>query len=213
VTTCTASASWAAARERIGGFFDARVERYGSDLRAIDYGRRESQQIRFDVLADAMPLAGAKILDVGCGFADFADYLASTAPDAGYVGIDISRSMIAAARRRRPGLDLRVLDIMTDDPGGPFDLVVANGIFYLLGEDAEPIMQALIQRLFERCRRAVVFTSLSSWAPVRQPGEFHADPVRVLDFCHNLTPCLRLRHDYLAHDFAIYLYRSAKPRV
>jgi SAM-dependent methyltransferase len=202
---------WAATRERIGAFFDAGVGRFGHDLRAMDYGRRESQLARFDVLAEAIPLAGKRVLDVGCGFADFSAYLAERAPDASYVGLDISRAMIAEARRLRPAADLRHADILTEDPGGPFDLVVANGIFYLLGEDAEAVMQRLILRLFGLCREAVVFTSLSSWAPAKEGGEFHADPVRTLEFCRALTQRVTLRHDYLAHDFAVYLYRERVP--
>jgi SAM-dependent methyltransferase len=202
---------WAAVRERIGGFFDARVRRFGHDLQAIDYGRRESQLARFAVLAEALPLAGRSVLDVGCGLADFADYLAARVPDAEYAGVDISAAMIAEARRLRPHLDLRRLDILGEDAGGPYDLVVANGIFYLLGDDAETIMQRLVGQLFALCREAVVFTSLSAWAPAQEPGEFYADPLRVLDFCRKLTPHVVLRHDYLAHDFAVYLYRTAPP--
>jgi SAM-dependent methyltransferase len=199
---------WSATRDRIGGFFDRRITQFGYDLRALDYGQRENQQIRFEVIGQTIPLAGKSVLDIGCGFADFADYLGCESPDASYVGVDISPLMIAQARRLRHWLDLRQLDILEDDPGGPFDLVVANGIFYLLGDDAETIMQRLIARMFELCREAVVFTSLSRWAPAREPGEFCADPLWALDFCRSLTPYVALRHDYLPHDFAVALYRS-----
>jgi SAM-dependent methyltransferase len=201
-------ASWAAARERVGRFFDERVARFGSDLRALDYGGRHSQQVRFRVIAEAIPLAGKSVLDVGCGFADFADYLAAADANARYAGIDISPSVAAQAKALHPHLDLRCLDVLSEDPGGPFDVVVANGVFYLLGDDAEAIMRRIIARLFALCRDAVVFTSLSAWAPRREPDEFYPDPLRVIDFCRTLTPYVVLRHDYLPHDFAVSLHRS-----
>ncbi|MBV8889685.1 MAG: class I SAM-dependent methyltransferase [Alphaproteobacteria bacterium] len=203
--------SWTAAIDRIGGYFDALVARFGPDMKGIDYGGRETQRVRFEIIADSFALAGKRVLDVGCGFADLADFLAQRSPGVGYVGVDISRSVLAEARRRRPDLDLRRLDILAEDPGGPFDVVVANGIFYLLGAEGEARMRALIGRMFALCREGVVFTSLSSWAPRQQPGEFHADPSRTVDFCRGLTPYLRFRHDYLPHDFAVCLYRGQVP--
>ncbi|MBV9862381.1 MAG: class I SAM-dependent methyltransferase [Alphaproteobacteria bacterium] len=204
------SESWPATLARIGGVYDGLVARWGHDPRACDYGRAESQRAKFVVLAEAMPLAGKRVLDIGCGFADFADHLAATAPGIAYRGIDISEAMVAAARRRRPDLDLRRLDILTEEPGGAFDLVTANGIFYLLGAGAEGVMQQLIARMFALCREAVAFTSLSAWAADREPGEFYADPAATLSFCRSLTPHLVLRHDYHARDFAVYLYRERR---
>ena len=48
---------------------------------------------------------------------------------------------------------------------------------------------------------------LSAWAPVLRSDQYHADPVSVLDFCRTLTSRLALRHEYLPHDFTVYLYR------
>src|SRR5215468_3456543 len=42
------------------------------------------------------PVAGEKVLDIGCGPADILDYM----PDVQYTGFDISREYIAAAQKR-----------------------------------------------------------------------------------------------------------------
>jgi hypothetical protein len=47
---------------------------------------------------------------------------------------------------------------------------------------------------------------------VQEPGEFYADPVEIVRFCRSLTPWVVLRHDYLAHDFTVYLYRDRPAR-
>ena len=115
--------------------------------------------------------------------------------------------MIRVAKERHSDLSIRRLNILDEDPG-PFDIVIANGIFYLLGADAKTVMQELIARMFEIAKETVVFTSLSTRASVQNVGEFHADAAETFNFCQSLCDRMVLRHDYLQHDFAIYMYKS-----
>ncbi len=197
---------------RIADFYDKLVDRYGDSYRcrALDYGRAESQKTRFGVLADVMDLRNKKVLDVGCGFADYADYIRVRFGSVMYVGIDISQRMIDEARRLRPNLDLRVCNILDASPSETFDVVTANGIFYLLGEDAPSLMCKLIRRMYELAGSAIVFSSLSSWATLKELGEFYADPLKTVQFCRKITPWVVMRHDYLPHDFTIYMYREQR---
>ncbi len=96
---------------------------------------------------------------------------------------------------------------------GTFDVVTANGIFYLLGEQAWPMMQQIIERLYELATSAVAFNSLSAWAnkEEQEAGEYYADPIKVVDFCRRLTPWVVLRHDYHPRDFTIYMYKTGRP--
>jgi SAM-dependent methyltransferase len=205
------SEAWSATTARIAGYYRELIERYQHDPRACDYGHPASQRVKFGVLAGVMPLAGKRILDVGCGFADFVPYLAAECGEVDYCGVDITAEMIDTARRLHPGLSLRCLDVLRENPGGPFDLVTANGIFYLLGAEAPVLMRRLITRMFELSRDAVAFNSLSAWAPDPAPGEFYADPLETVAFCRTLTPWVALRHDYHPRDFTIYMYRNRRP--
>jgi SAM-dependent methyltransferase len=192
----------------IARFYDGLVERFGHDPRACDYGHANSQRIKFQVLAGATDYAGLSVLDVGCGFADFADYLEGRFGAVRYSGIDLSPRMIAEARRRRPDLDLRVANLAALPADRQYDVVTANGIFYLLGDDAPRLMRELVTRLFAQARRAVAFNSLSAWAADPSAGEYYADPLETLAFCRTLTPWVVLRHDYHPRDFTVYLYRD-----
>ena len=206
------SAAWQRRRGEIAARFGALVETYGHDPRALDYGSWASQRTRFRVLAETLPLNGRRVLDVGCGFADLAGYLRVRYGPVQYEGVDICPRVIEEARRRHPTLALRVLDILEDDPGGSYDFVIANGVFYLLGDDAGARMRAMVARMFALSRRAVAFTTLSTWAGRRAPGEFQADPLETLAFCRTLTARVALRHDYLPHDFAVFLHHDRQAR-
>lgn len=190
-------------------FFDALASRYGDDARASDWGSDTSQQLRFAVVAGIADLRDARLLDVGCGVGRLADFLAGRGIDVDYVGIDLSARAIAEGRAARPHLDLRVSNLLDLDAGRDrFDVVVANGIFYRLGQDETPIAEMLVERMWQLARRAVAFTSLSTWAPDRPADELHLDPLRALEHARSLTPLVTLRHDYLPHDFAVYLHRA-----
>ena len=194
--------------EGIARIYDDLVERYGHDPRACDYGRPLSQQIKFRVLADVASIANKRLLDVGCGFADYADYLQERYGSVLYSGLDLSQRMIEKAKLLHPNLDLRVGNIMDEAAREEFDIVSANGIFYLLGEDASRIMHRIIVRMYEKARLAVAFNSLSVWAPAKELNEYYANPQETVEFCRSITPWVVMRHDYLPHDFTIYMYRK-----
>ncbi len=196
----------------IAEFYDRRVCEFGHHPRACDYGRVESQERKFRILAEAVDYRGLSVLDVGCGFADFADYLAARHDDVSYRGIDLSSEMIREAQTAHPRLDLRVGNVLQEPANALYDVVTANGIFYLLGADAPRLMRQLVEAMFRRARRCVAFNSLSTWASVHEPGEFYADPLEVVAWCRELSPRVTLRHDYLPHDFTIFLYRDEAAR-
>jgi SAM-dependent methyltransferase len=194
-------------RSRISSYYSTLVERHGDDHRSCDYGRAGSQQIKFGVLS-AVIQPGQRILDVGCGMAAYADWLAESGLDVAYTGIDICPDMIKQASRRRPELDLKVADPFEVD--GQWDVVTANGIFYLLQESPQTTMKRLIIRMFELSLDCCIFNSLSTWAPDSNSGEFQADPLEVLDFCRGLTPWVVLDHGYMQHDFTMTLRHDSR---
>lgn len=202
--------SWTAKIDRISSFYTGLVSKYGHDPRACDYGRASSQRRKFEILAEATDYAGLRVLDVGCGFADFADFLSARFDGVTYEGVDITPAMVKTAQQLHPELKIRQIDIMAEDPGAPYDVVTANGIFYLLGPGGEADMQRLIRRMVELSSKVIAFNSLSSRSSqIHQANEFLANPASTVEFCRSLVPRVVLRHDYLPHDFSIYLYKES----
>jgi SAM-dependent methyltransferase len=195
---------------RIANYYQDLVQKYGHDPRACDYGRPQSQEIKFRVLSEAMPVKGRSVLDVGCGFADFHRFLRDRFGEVRYSGIDVCPAMVEEARRLDPHCEVKLANILDASIRERFDLVTANGIFYLLGDEAWPTMQEIVRRMYAVAEHAVAFNSLSSWAEDKEAGEFYADPAEVLQFCRTLTPWVVLRHDYHPRDFTIYMYKTAK---
>jgi len=195
---------------QIADYYEGLIRQYGHDPRACDYGRPESQQVKFRVLSEVVPLSDCSLLDVGCGFADFATYLQQRFSGVSYSGIDLCTSMVEEARRIHPDLDIRTANVLDASFDRHFAVVTANGIFYRLGEEAWPMMCKMVERMFGLATTALAFNSLSDWANDQEANEFYADPVQVLTFCRKLTPWVVLRHDYHPRDFTVYMYKTPK---
>lgn len=200
--------NWTEKKNSIESYYTGLIQEHGHSPRACDYGRPESQDKKFRVLAEAMNLNNKTVLDVGCGFAHFSQFLANSFDSVDYHGVDITQEFVTQARTLHPDVKIDHADILNDDLGRTYDFVTANGIFYLLGQDAKQLMHDLITRMFALTHDTVAFNSLSSWCDDKESGEFYADPLETLEFCRTLSPWVTLRHDYHTRDFTIYMRKD-----
>jgi len=192
-------------KEKLRRHYVPLVAKYGDSFQSVDWGSIQGQQKRFRVLLEAMDFNNARILDVGCGVGHLVDYLKEHNYDGHYLGIDLVREMTETAARRHPAWDFRFETNINNAEDFSPDIVVASGLFTFADED---MLKDVVQKLFAVTRNAVAFNSLSLWGGGMEPNEYNADPVRVLEFCRSLTERVVLRHDYLPHDFTIYLYKN-----
>lgn len=83
-------------------------------------------------IASEPPRAGDRILDVGCGFGDTAQQLATVAgPTSHVVGVDAAERFIEAATQEAAAagvenVEFRVADVQTESLGGPYDYAFAR---------------------------------------------------------------------------------------
>ena len=128
--------------------------------------------------AVAAEYASPDVLDVGCGSGrvgeDVLDAGAAT-----YVGIDFSEPMLTLAGRRLGRFGDRVslvaADFLTADLDGPFDVVLALGLF-----DYTPEPYRFVRRMRELCSGDMV-ASFPRWSWVK--GPVRKVRYEVLDDC------------------------------
>ena len=204
--------AWDKDDERNICYYTSLIAKYDIDVRALNWGSRESQQLRFSILAQVGQLNGASVLDVGCGMGDFLGWLKKSGRKVEYIGIDITPKMIEVAQQRFPEARFEIgsLPDVEDRIKEHYNFVFASGIFYYRQFEPLEFMKEMVTQMFDRCDNAVAFNSLSAWASAKEPDEFYADPLETIAFCQTLTPWVVLRHDYHLRDFTIYMYRKAQ---
>lgn len=173
---------------------------------AVNWGSKNSQFKRFEYLCKISPnflKDKISVLDVGCGIGHLVDFLKENNFQGEYCGIDLLEEMVMIAKRRHPEMSFyaKRLESVLDKK---YDYVVMSGIFTNANEY---IYHKMISMAFNVCVKGVSFNSLSLWSEKKEEDEFYADPVETINFCANITRNLVLHHNYLQHDFTVYIYK------
>jgi tRNA (cmo5U34)-methyltransferase len=95
---------------------------YLAEMAAEIPGYEELQEA---VVAATAEVRATRALELGTGTGETALRVLAIHPEAAWVGIDESEPMLARARERMPGADLRLQRLEDELPPGPFDLVVS----------------------------------------------------------------------------------------
>ncbi len=197
---------------KIETYYSERLREHGPTPRGVDWNSSESQELRFDQLLRALPDGPATLLDYGCGYGALVPYLHERRPDVRYVGYDLSRSMIEAARELHPGATF------ISDPAHleRADVVVASGIFSVKrdvsNDDWEIYIFDTLDRIAELAKQAFSFNMLTAYSdPDRmRPDLYYADPHRMFDWCRTrYSRWVAMLHDYGLYEFATIVRRHA----
>jgi len=220
-------------RQRIQQHYEARIDPQRESYEILDWAQRHDQQARFRVLvegltgrhidcADGKPLPlpppwpqrqpldpQTRLLDVGCGLTDLAEFLHSCGMQPEYVGLDITGGILQEARRRYGRRELVMADIFSANPfqAQSFDVVYASGIFNLqLGNNDRFLAQALTT-LFAVTRGCLVLNLLHDRCPQKYQHCHYYNPAKVLDIVHQLTAAAWITDHYLENDFTVFAWR------
>jgi tRNA (cmo5U34)-methyltransferase len=83
------------------------------------------EELQAAVTAATVDVHAERVLELGTGTGETALRVRAAQPEVEWVGIDASEAMLARARERLPGADLRLQRLEDELPEGPFDLVVS----------------------------------------------------------------------------------------
>ncbi len=186
-------------------FYSDLVEKHGIDIKSLNWGSKESQELRFKILSELTELNNKSIVDIGCGLGDFYKWLQENNISTNYTGIDITPKMIEKAKERFPNTNFEVNNFLIDNFSYTPDCIVASGIFTYQNRT---FLEHFITKSFDKIKHSLAFNSLSSLANDKEQNEFYPNPLEILAFCQKITPWTTLRQDYHSRDFTIYMYKE-----
>ena len=192
--------------------YEARLQEFGYSPETLGWGKHGRQILRFAILTEyALSMPESSVLDVGCGFADLYDFLTQHGWYGKYTGIDIVPSLLKIGWERHPDLDLRELDITSDNVSlETYDFTIASGVLNAklkIGDNQNHIVNVL-KAMYRYTRVAVCADFLSTYVDFQKPGSWHTDPGWALGVAKKLSPRVLLRHDYMPFEFALFIFKD-----
>ena len=195
----------AALHGRIARYYTAKIERHGATPAGVDWPEARTQELRFAQLLLVCDWHDRfRLADIGCGYGALIGYLERTRPqaDIDYLGVDLSETMIAKARKLWRKAPRAEFEVGSSSPR-VVDYSVASGIFNVRID--EPMR--LWQRFVAETLRAMAATSRRGFAvnflkPLPRgtdtvPELYRPQPARWAGFCESELGCrVELVRDY-----------------
>jgi len=191
--------------------YNRKIKKYRNGPKAVGWGNKKSQLIRFQILSEIGDLNNKTILDVGCGTGDLYGFLTKKKKIKikRYLGIDVNPLMIKRARKKYLEADFEVRDLLKNTIKEPFDYVLESGVFGLKIPHWGKLTYEILIRMFKISKIGMGANFLSDFVPFKKDrSSYFVNPGEILTFaCNHLTSKLILRHDYLPHDFTVFFYK------
>ncbi len=192
----------------VSDYYTAKLVEHGCTPRGVDWNGAESQRIRFAQLAKVIPSEPFTLLDVGCGYAAFFDFLTESFSEFHYMGVDISPAMIDAAKSRIRDSRAAFETAISEAPVS--DYAVSSGIFNVRMNESDERWSTYVFETLELMNRksakgwaANFLTSYSDRDRMRS-DLFYADPCKLFDWAkRNVSRHVALLHDYELYEFTL----------
>lgn len=196
-------------KKKIIDRYNQRINQIGATFEALASGTEERRNTRFNVLKQVGIETGDSVLDLGCGFGDFYDYLLKRGINTNYTGIDINPLLIEHASKKYPNSNFKVLDIQKEDPGS-FDYVVSTSCFNLklTGFSNYEFIEDIFNKCYKFAKKGVAIDFMTSYVDFKGNANeaFYYEPEKLFKIAKSITKRVSLRHDYPLFEFCIYLY-------
>jgi len=204
--------------EGIVRHYEACLAEHGVSPRGVDWPSASDLAARFEImLAPALAAGDCPILlDLGCGPGLLLDYLAATGATERirYHGIDLSSSMIEAARARWPSHDFSCRDIVEAPlPELSVDFVVMNGVLTervsLAVEMMTALAEALVTAAFRSARVGVAFNVMNAQVDWQRDDLFHWPFDQLAAFLkREVSSHYVIRADYGLYEYTCFVWRK-----
>lgn len=178
-------------------FYTNSYKKHGISAKGVHWNSKETQYLRFEVITKLIKdIKNSTLIDVGCGFADYLDYLKNSKLEPlKYLGLDCEEFMIDIASKKYQANDFLLCDILKQAIPKA-DYLVCSGAFNLLNE--RDFLFA-IEKCFEASNKAFIFNFLTN-------KSFHElSQEDIFFYCKELSFKVTIVEEYLFNDSTILI--------
>ena len=185
-------------------FYSSAIQKHGITAKGVNWASKENQLLRFKIILDFLPkdLTKFTIVDAGCGFGDFYNYLLKKkrVPKK-YIGIDSLLDMHSIASNAT-GQEIIHADICKDKLPTA-DYYVCSGALNVLTPFES---YQFIQNCYASSRRGFIFNALYGDKESETYNYIKPSQIKNMLDAMNVTT-KREEKDYIENDITLGFYR------
>jgi cyclopropane fatty-acyl-phospholipid synthase-like methyltransferase len=193
----------------IKAYYSEKIEEFGVSAKGVDWNGVESQHARFRILLKHLNIEPqSTILDFGCGYGELLAYLKSEDYSLSYLGYDIVKTSIDAAKRLHSDAQADFVSVLPEM--ATWDFVVMSGVFNVKGEIDEvewcDYVISKINSLLPRAHKGMSFNMLTTHndAHFRKETLYYVDPMKLLSKLKISPPyTVILDHSYPMWEYTV----------
>ena len=196
---------------QVANLYSENLGSHGATPRSLGWRDIESQQLRFEKLAQVLyPDDESKVSvgDLGCGYAAMFTFLKDklgTRLDR-YYGYDLSPEMLAQARIIHGDSNLDLIESSQIEHKA--DFIFVSGTFNVRFESCDDEWRSYILEVLEeinsKSTRGFAFNLLSTYVDWREDHLYYGDPLFFFDHCkRHFSKQVSLLHDYPLYEWTM----------
>lgn len=196
---------------KIEKLYDENVVQFGIDAKAVGWGTKEKQYLRFQKLTEVISKTDKNISlnELGCGYGELVKYMNNNTFDLKtYYGYDISQKMLDLAKKNL--CDAQSVDVelfCSPNINTSAKYTITSGIFNVRFNESKEAWQAYIEstllKISANSSKGFSFNMLTKYVDYESPDLFYGDPLYFFDFCKKHFKKVSLLHDYSLHEFTL----------
>lgn len=194
----------------VAEYYTTKLAEHGETPRGVDWNSEESQTLRFKQLSKIVGTRDRfSMIDMGCGYGALYDFLALKFEAVSYLGVDVSGSMIRAAKQRYKENSMARF-VLLSELNQVADYCVASGIFNVRldrsNDEWQTYLEATLDILDRTGRFGFAFNCLTSYSDEDKMRDYlyYADPCVLFDLCkRRYSSNVALLHDYGLYEFTV----------
>ncbi|MES2142229.1 MAG: class I SAM-dependent methyltransferase [Pseudomonadota bacterium] len=187
---------------------------HGPTPKGVDWKDYETSLIRYNQMFKLFLNTHTKIevLDLGCGYGAFLEFLKIKKIKFNYFGIDVVAQMIDYAKKKYSEKEFKCIDIFDMPLNKKFDYIVCNGILTqkldVRLNDMNFFLKKIIRRMFNLSTIGICFNVMSTHVNFFSPNLYYKSPSEMLFYClSEITSKVRIDHSYGLYEYSVYLYK------
>lgn len=194
-------------RNKTNERYSSRYKKTNNKIKALGWGSLEHQEERFKQILRLLPKNIEALIDIGCGFGDFYEYIFKSKTIINrYIGWDINEDFIKYAKNKYKNkknvkfYNKDILDVKLRKPVAKHGILIGMLNFNWKGNvDNLKLNRTVISKAFSIIEESLIVDFISIYRSKKYPKEdqiFYNDPSEILKYCLSITSNVQLIHDY-----------------